>query len=70
MENMIPLLTATGLPGIVIVCLAFACRTLFNKLQEVQEKRIVEGLQSTAAVERNTAALGALTEVVKDRLKG
>jgi hypothetical protein len=54
-----------GLPGIVIVALALACYKLFNALQASQEKRIAEAVENRTAIERNTSAITALTEVVR-----
>lgn len=56
-----------GLPGIVILALAFACYKLFTLLQASQEKRINEAVDNRTAIERNTAAMTALTEVIKAR---
>lgn len=63
----VQLLTQLGLPGLVIGVLALALRHVFKLYTECQEKRIGEGLENRTAVERNTSALTALTEVIKDR---
>lgn len=60
-------LAQMGLPGIVIIGLFLALREKDKQLTDSQEKRIAEGRESVAATERNTAALTALTDVIKER---
>lgn len=66
----VEILTGFGLPGLVIGALCLAVRDLYKRLLDTQEKRINEAADNRAALERNTSALGALTEWVKERSKG
>ena len=68
MDTLTPAATSLlqmGLPGIVIVALSAALVKLYNALQLSQEKRIAEAVDNRTAVERNTSALTALTEVIQ-----
>jgi hypothetical protein len=61
------LLTQMGLPGMAITGLFLALRYVHKLYTDVQEKRIAEGLDNRTAIERNTTAMTALVEVVKER---
>lgn len=56
-----------GLPGIIILALAWVAWRLFRRYDEIQEKRIAEGREGIEALNTNTAALEALTSLIKDR---
>lgn len=56
-----------GLSGVVIVALVFICNRLFNLYVNIQEKRIAESREALDAISKNTSAMIALTEVVKER---
>lgn len=56
-----------GLPGVVILALAYVAWRLFQRYDQAQEKRITEGREGVAALNSNTAALEALAELIKDR---
>lgn len=56
-----------GLPGIIIIGLAFVCWRLFKLYTDIQEKRIVEAREGVKAIEQNTAALEHLAEVIRTR---
>lgn len=59
-----------GLPGVVIIALAWAYYKKDQKVDELNEKRIAEGRESIKAIEQTTAALETLTEVIKERRNG
>lgn len=59
-----------GLPGIVILALAYAYLRKDNKIDEINEKRIAEARESVKAIEQSTNALETLTEVLRDRKAG
>ena len=65
MDEATKYLVGQGVLGVVCIILLVALRTIFMRLMESQEKRIAEGREGVAAVERNTSALTALTEVIK-----
>lgn len=63
-----------GLAGVVIMGLCFAVwrlwlsnRELTSKVNDLQEKRVVEGRESLTAVNANTSALANLTQVLSLR---
>jgi len=56
-----------GLPGVVIIALAWAYKRKDDKVDELNEKRIAEGRETIKSIEQNTAALETLTEVIKER---
>lgn len=56
-----------GLPGIIILALAWVSWKLFQRFDQVQEKRIAEGREVVEALNANTASLDALVELIKDR---
>lgn len=60
-------LLGQGVLGILCFLLLFELRDLFNKLMESQNKRINEAVDNRTAIERNTVALTALAEVIKER---
>lgn len=59
-----------GLPGVVIIALAWAYKQKDDKVDELNEKRIAEGRETIKSIEQNTAALDTLTEVIKERKGG
>lgn len=59
-----------GLPGIVILALAYAYLKKDGKVDELNEKRIAEARESVKALEQNTSTLETLTEVLRDRKAG
>jgi len=59
-----------GLPGIVIMALAFWGWSKDKKLDEVNEKRIAESRETVKAIEQNTNTLESLSDVLKDRRGG
>jgi hypothetical protein len=59
-----------GLPGVVIIVLAYAYHSKDKKVDELNEKRIAEGRETIKSIEQNTAALDALTDVIKERRVG
>lgn len=63
-------LLSLGLPGIVILALAYAYIKKDNKVDEVNERRIAESRESIKAIEQNTNTLETLTEVLRDRKGG
>lgn len=56
-----------GLPGIIILALAWVSWKLFKRYDEAQERRIAEGRESVEALNANSAALEALATLIKDR---
>ena len=67
MEQVVDQLLGQGMLGALCVILLFALRELFKQLMTSQEHRISEAVENRTAVERNTSALTALTEVIKER---
>jgi hypothetical protein len=59
-----------GLPGIVILALAYAYLRKDNKIDEINEKRIAEARESVKAIEQSTNALEGLTDILRDRKAG
>lgn len=59
-----------GLPGIVILALAYAYIAKDKKVDEVNEKRIAEARESVKAIEQSTNALEGLTDILRDRKAG
>jgi hypothetical protein len=60
-------LLALGLPGIVIIGLAYAVFNMFKLYTEVQEKRIDEAREGVKALEANTSALESLSDLIRER---
>lgn len=58
------ILASYGLPGVFIAFLLFACRNLFKKYCEVQEKRITEAQASITALSANTMALTQMAQTI------
>lgn len=56
-----------GFSGAVIIVLLFICNRLFNLYVEIQEKRIIESREALDAISKNTSAMIALSEFVKER---
>jgi hypothetical protein len=56
-----------GVLGIVCVILLIALKDIFTRLMDSQDKRIAEAVENRTAIERNTAAMNALTDVIKER---
>jgi len=69
MDKAFAILLEHGLPGVAIVVLLYAIIRLWNKYDEIQEKRIAESREITKAIEQNTNTLDTLTEVLRDRAK-
>lgn len=63
-------LLSLGLPGVIIIGLAFAVYNLFKLYAETQEKRIVEAREAVKAIEANTAAIDTLSDLVRSDRKG
>lgn len=57
--------TGLGLPGLVIFALFKALIHVFNLYVLSIEKRVEEGNRNREAVERNTSAFTALSELIK-----
>jgi hypothetical protein len=57
-----------GILGVVLVIVLFALKDVFKRLMDSQEKRVAESVSNQAAIERNTAALISLKEVIKERV--
>ena len=70
MQPVIDGLLQQGLPGLIIITLGFACYKLYNKYDEVQEKRIAESREVVKAIEQNTNTMDTLTELLRDRKAG
>lgn len=70
MDQAVQQLADQGVIGLICVILLVALRTLFKLYCEAQEKRIAEAVENRGAIERNTSVVTALTELVKERLKG
>lgn len=64
MENA---LLQMGLPGIVILGLAFALKMLWGRYCDSQDFRIKEGRESVEALTANTHALDTLAELIKQK---
>jgi hypothetical protein len=69
MEEAIKTIASQGIIGVVCLLLLYALKRIFDLYVASQEKRIGEAVDNRAAIERNTAAMTALTDVVKDRAK-
>ena len=59
-----------GLPGVVILALAYAYVSKDKKLDETNEKRIAEARETVKVIEQSTNTLETLTEVLRDRKAG
>lgn len=60
-------LLSLGLPGVVILGLAFAVKTLWTRYSDTQDARIKEGRECVEAMSNNTHALEKLTDVLSAR---
>lgn len=58
-----------GVLGLVIVALGFLVWKLWNKYDDIQEKRIAESREAIKAIESNTNTLETMTEVLRERSK-
>lgn len=67
MDEALKQLLGQGILGVVCVILLFALRTIFNLYVKSQEARIDAAAQQSAVIERNTASMNALVEVVKSK---
>lgn len=56
-----------GTLGVVIIAMAIVIVKLWNKYNEVQEKRIAESREGIKAVEQNTNTLETMTAVLRER---
>lgn len=54
-----------GLPGLFILALAVAVRTLFVKYDEVQNKRVEEARETIEVIRANTISQDKNTEAVR-----
>lgn len=63
-------LVKLGLPGIVIMALAYAYLKKDAKVDEVNEKRIAESREGIKAIEQNTNTLETFIELLRDRKAG
>ena len=63
-------LLGQGVLGVVCVLLLVALRMVFKLYVDSQEKRISETSENRTAIERNTSAFAALTEIIKATTKG
>lgn len=61
------ILTSMGLPGLIILALALSVYKLYNRNQELQDKRIDEARESLKVMSDITTALGNLSDVIKQR---
>lgn len=59
-----------GVLGLVVVGLGFAVWILYNKINDIQEKRIAETRESVKAIEQSTNTLDTLTEVLRAQGRG
>lgn len=62
-------LVSMGLPGIVILALGVGYVRKDKRLEEINEKRIVEARESLKAIEQSTNTLETLTEVLRERAR-
>ena len=60
-------LLSLGLPGVIIIVLGFVVWKLFSKNNDIQEKRIDEAKQTTAALVSNSSALEKLSDALNIR---
>jgi hypothetical protein len=60
-------LVSLGLPGVVILGLTYAVKTIWNRYSDSQEARIKEGRECVEAISNNTHALEKLTDVLSAR---
>lgn len=72
--DLIQPLLGLGLPGIVILGLAWQCLRLERRneaqaatISELNEKRIQEAVRGVTALEQNTASLEQLSAVLRER---
>jgi hypothetical protein len=56
-----------GPPGAVIAVLLFALWRLSGKYEKIMIDRVSDGVKIALAMERNTEAINALRELIKDR---
>lgn len=59
-----------GLPGIIILALAWAYWGKSQRVDQMQELRIAEMRETLEAINNNTQALNALTALLRDRRGG
>lgn len=67
MDEALKQMVGQGVLGIVCVILLIALKDIFTRLMDSQDKRIAEAVENRTAIERNTAAMNALTDVIKER---
>lgn len=65
MEPFVPVLAEYGIIGVVIGGLGWFAKRQTSRLDEIQEKRILEGRESLQALNDSTRAMEALTDVVR-----
>lgn len=69
-ENVIAPVLSLGLPGVIIVALAFGVYRLANLYHDVQEKRIEENREAVKAMGETAKAIDSLSELIRDRARG
>lgn len=67
MDEAAKALLGQGVLGVLCVLLLLGLRDIFNRLMDSENKRITEAVDNRMAIERNTVAMIALTEVIKER---
>lgn len=70
LESVGEVLLSLGLPGVIIIGLAFTVYNLFKLYAQTQEKRIVEAREAVKAIEANTAAIDTLSDLVRCDRRG
>ena len=66
MEQLFTLILDKGLSWtVVVVILLYVCKRLYDDKEATQEKRIQENKDAIATIAASTAALNALTELIK-----
>ncbi len=56
-----------GILGVMVVILLVALRDIFKRLMDSHDKRINEAVENRTAIDHNTAAMTALTDIIKER---
>jgi hypothetical protein len=67
LEQVGTLFFAKGIIGVICFILLYALKDIFNRLMDSQDKRVDEAVENRTAIERNTAAISALADVIKER---
>lgn len=69
MDKIVEWFLAQGLFGVIIVVLGYTVMKLYNKYDEIQEKRIAESRDAIKAIEQNSNTLETMTEVLRERAR-